>query len=183
MCLICEWLHRLCLDTSAQTMSIVSLVSVPILGPFRLALTFNCTGASLPIRILHHKEGSVRQSLGNRFALSGVTISCLSWGILAESIRRGSFDVLPSIDRTEIPEIRCPDLWSFTAQQVDRRYLNPLRSISDQRPIAVCYINAFSVREVMRTEDMTTQHESQIKKFSTSLLFVMCGNKKGEFAV
>ena len=37
----------------------------------------------------------------------------------------------------------------------------------------------------MKKEDMITQHEFrwQIKKFSTSLLHVMGGNKKTEFAV
>ena len=39
------------------------------------------------------------------------------------------------------------------------RILNPVRSSSDQRPISLCNINAFSVREVMRIKDMITQHE------------------------
>ena len=44
-------------------------------------------------------------------------------------------------------------------------YFNPLRSNSDRRQISLCNIKAVSVREVVIIKDM------------------MCGNKKGEFAV
>ena len=37
--------------------------------------------------------------------------------------------------------------------------LNPLRSNSDQRQISLYNINDFSVREVMRINDIITQHE------------------------
>ena len=36
---------------------------------------------------------------------------------------------------------------------------NEVDSISDQRQISLCSINAFSVREVMRIKDMITQHD------------------------
>ena len=39
------------------------------------------------------------------------------------------------------------------------KLLNLLRSNSDQRQISLCKISAFSVREVMRIKDKTTQHE------------------------
>ena len=39
--------------------------------------------------------------------------------------------------------------------------VNPLHHNSDQRPISLCNINTFSIRQVMRVKDMITQHESR----------------------
>ena len=47
--------------------------------------------------------------------------------------------------------------------------INPLRSNTDQRQISLCKSNAFSVREVMRIKDMTTQHEFRWYRHWTEL--------------
>ena len=57
-------------------------------------------------------------------AISGVTISCLSPGMLEHSTSWGSFIVLPAIERITMLQTLLPDFSSVVPLQVDSRYFS-----------------------------------------------------------
>ena len=57
-------------------------------------------------------------------AISGVTISGLSSGMLEHSTSRGSLIVLPAIERSATPLTLRPDFSSVVPLQVDSRYFS-----------------------------------------------------------